>query len=384
MSPPKTYYFDNNATTCVAPEVLEAMLPLLTQWWGNPSSPYRLGREVARQVTRAREQVAALVNADPDEIVFTSCGTESINAALQSALRVAPDKRHVLTTAVEHSATVKCCAALEQRGYAVTYLPVGSDGMLDLAQLEAAMRPDTALVSVMWANNETGLLFPIPEIAARCRRRGVPLHTDAVQAPGKIALDVKAVEVDFLSLSAHKLYAPKGVGALYLRRKSPFRPYLLGGHQEAGRRAGTENAAGIVAFGRAAQLALAQLASESVRLTALRDRLEQELLERVPGTVRNGAPQPRLPNTTNLAFLGVEAEAVLLLLDRIGVCASSGSACTTGSLVPSHVLTALGLGTERARGSLRLSLGRYTTEEDVDYLLTHLPRIIARLREAGS
>ena len=382
MNPPKTYYFDNNATTRVAPEVVEAMLPLLTEWWGNPSSPYRLGREVARQVARAREQVAALVNADPDEIVFTSCGTESINSALQSALRLAPDKRHILTTAVEHSATTKFCAALEKRGYAVTYLLVAPDGMLDLAQLEAALRPDTALVSVMWANNETGLLFPIPEIAALCRRRGVPFHTDAVQVAGKIALDVQAVGVDSLSLSAHKLYAPKGVGAFYLRQNSPFRPYLIGGHQEGGRRAGTENAAGIVAFGRAAELALGLLESEGVRLAAMRDRLEQGLLDRVPGTARNGAQEPRLPNTTNLAFAGVEAEAVLLMLDRIGVCASSGSACTTGSLAPSHVLTAMGIGAERARGSLRLSLGRYNTDEDVDYLLTHLPRIIARLRDA--
>ena len=380
MSQQKIYYFDNNATTRVAPEVLDAMLPFLTEHWGNASSLYQFGRGVAKHVERAREQIAALLHADPKEIIFTSGGTESNNAAMHSALALQPDKRHVVTTAVEHSANIKYGEFLQRRGGDVTFLPVEADGSLDLHLLDQAIRPDTALVSIMWANNETGVLFPIEEIAALCRSKGVPCHTDAVQTPGKIKIDVKAAGVDFLSLSAHKLHAPKGIGALYVKRKTRFQPYLLGGSQERGRRGGTENVPYIAGFGRAAELAMAALAEENTRVRALRDRLENTLLATIPNTVRNGARDERLPNTSNLAFDFVEAEAVLLMLDQLGICASSGSACTTGSLDPSHVLTAMGLSPGRARGSIRFSLGRDNTAEEVDYLLEHLPKIIARLR----
>jgi cysteine desulfurase len=380
MSERRVYYFDHNATTRVAPEVLEAMLPFLTERWGNPSSAYRFGRQVARHVEEARVQAAALIGADPCDVVFTSGGTESINAALQSALRVNPGKRHVLTTAVEHSATLKFCQQLQRRGYAVTFLPVESDGSLDLHLLEQSIRPDTAIVSVMWANNETGVLFPVEEVAALSRSKGVLCHTDAVQMPGKGAIDVRAMGVDALSLSAHKFYAPKGVGLLYLRAGTPFQPYVIGGSQERARRGGTENVAGIVGLGRAAELARANLAEAGQRVRALRDRLEREVLRRVPGTSRNGAREPRLPNTTNIAFAGIEAEGVLLALDEIGVCVSGGSACTAGSGAPSHVLTAMGLSPARARGSVRFSLGLDNTAEELDYLLAHLPSVIARLR----
>jgi cysteine desulfurase len=376
-------YLDNNATTRVAPEVVEAMLPLLTEQWGNPSSAYSFGRQVARLVDQARDRVAALIQADPREIVFTSCGTESNNSAIHSALVTHPEKRHVLTTAVEHSANIKFCDFLQKRGYAVTFLPVESDGTLDLHLLEQSIRPDTAIVSVMWANNETGVMFPIEEIAAMCRSKGTLFHTDAVQTPGKINLDVKESGVDFLSLSAHKLYAPKGIGLLYVKRRTKYHPYVIGGGQERGRRGGTENVANMVAFGRAAELALANLKEENTRVRRLRDKLEAGILGSVPGTSRNGATEPRLPNTTNIAFEQVEAEGVLLLLDQVGICASSGSACTTGSLDPSHVLLAMGCSTARARGSVRFSLGIYNTEQDVEYALKHIPAIIQKLRVHG-
>jgi len=377
----KVYYLDNNATTRVAPEVVEAMLPFLTEFWGNPSSAYGFGAQVGGHVEKAREKVAALVNSDPKEVVFTSCGTESNNAAIHSALLTHPEKRHVITTAVEHSANMNFGEQLRKRGYDVTYLPVESDGSLDIHLLEKTIRPDTAVVSVMYANNETGVVFPIPEIAAICRSRGVLSHTDAVQVPGKLKIDVKELGVDFLSLSAHKLHAPKGVGMLYVRRRTKFLPYLVGGHQERGRRGGTENVAGIIGFGRAAELALATLHDENTRVRGLRDRLEGYILKNISHTVRNGNKEHRLPNTANIAFDFVEAEAVLMLLDQVGICASSGSACTTGSLDPSHVLTAMGLAPMRARGSVRFSLGIYNTDEDVDYVLKHLPGIIQRLRE---
>jgi cysteine desulfurase len=374
------YYFDNNATTRVAPEVVEAMLPFLTEYWGNPSSAYFFGNQVAKHVDEARSRVAALINADPREVIFTSCGTESNNSAIHSALTVHPGKRHVVTTAVEHSANINFGEYLQKRGFEVTFLPVESDGSLDLHLLEKSLRPDTAIVSAMWANNETGVIFPIEEVAAICRSRGVLFHTDAVQTPGKLKIDVKALGVDFLSLSAHKLHAPKGIGMLYVKRRTKYQPYVIGGHQERGRRGGTENVANIVGFGRAAQLAMDHLHDENTRVRALRDRLESTILSTIPNTVRNGGKEPRLPNTANIAFDFVEAEAVLMLLDQAGICASSGSACTTGSLDPSHVLTAMGLSPMRARGSVRFSLGIYNTDEDVNYLLNHLPPIIAKLR----
>jgi cysteine desulfurase len=381
MSQDRFYYFDNNATTRIAPEVADAMIPFLRDGWANPSSAYRLGSEVHKAVEGARARVAELIHADPKEVVFTSCGTESNNAAIHSALVTQPGKRHVITTAVEHSANINYAEFLQKQGYEVTFLPVESDGSLDIHLLEKSIRPDTAIVSVMWANNETGVLFPIEEVAAICRSKGVLCHTDAVQTPGKLKIDVKSLGVDFLSLSAHKLYAPKGIGMLYVKRRTRFQPLVIGGHQERGRRGGTENVPHIVAFGRAAELAMTRLPQEYARIRELRDRMEQTILNTIPHTYVNGDRNNRLPNTSNIAFEFVEAEAVLMLLDQVGICASSGSACTTGSLDPSHVLMAMGLTPMRARGCVRFSLGMYNTAEDVDYLLQHLPGIIQRLRD---
>jgi len=374
------YYFDNNATTRVAPEVVDAMLPFLREYWGNPSSAYHFGHQLAKHLEEARAKVAALINADPREIVFTSCGTESNNSAIHSTLVTHPEKRHVLTTSVEHSANIKFCDYLQKQGYEITLLPVESDGSLDLHLLEKSIRPDTAIASVMWANNETGVTFPIEEVAAICRSKGALFHTDAVQTPGKVKIDVKELGVDFLSLSAHKLHAPKGIGLLYVKRRTKYQPYVIGGSQERGRRGGTENVANIVAFGRAAELAMGNLQDENTRVRALRDKLENGILTKISKTSRNGAKEPRLSNTSNIAFDSVEAEGILMLLDQAGICASSGSACTTGSLDPSHVLTAMGCNVARARGSIRFSLGRYNTESDVDYVLKQLPGIIGKLR----
>lgn len=376
----KLYYFDNNATTRVAPEVVEAMLPFFTERWGNASSAYSFGHDLVKPLEQAREKVAALINADPRELLFTSCGTESNNTALHSAITLQPKKRHIITTAVEHSANIKYCKFLQPRGYEITWLPVEPDGSLDVHLLVEALRPDTAIVSIMWANNETGVLFPIDEIAAICQGHDVLFHTDAVQVAGKIPIDVHALGVNFLSLSAHKLHAPKGIGLLYVKRRTPFQPMIMGGQQERGRRGGTENIPYIVAFGRAAELALENISDETTRVRQLRDRLENAILTSIPETARNGSRQHRLPNTSNIAFAGVEAEAILLLLNQLGICASSGSACTTGSIEPSHVLTAMGLGPDLARASVRFSLGRYNTGAEVDYLLEHLPPIIQRLR----
>ena len=383
MSQQPIYYFDNNATTRIAPEVVDAMLPLLSKFWGNPSSVYGFGKQLAKPLEAARDKVASLINADPCEIIFTSGGTESINSAIHTALATQPQKRHLLTTAVEHSANIKFCAHLKKMGFEVTLLPVESDGALDLQLLEKSIRPDTAIVSVMWANNETGVLFPIEEIAAICRSKHVLFHTDAVQIPAKLKIDVKHLGADFLSLSAHKLHAAKGVGLLYVKRRVKYQPYVIGGGQEQGRRGGTENVAGIVGFGRAAELATAHLKNGNIRIRALRDQLETGILKSIDGVAVNGARDARLPNTSNLSFEGVEAEGILLLLDEQGICASSGSACTSGSLDPSHVLMAMGCSLARARGSIRFSLGIYNTEAEVDFLLRQLPPIIAKLRSQG-
>ncbi len=382
MMTQRLVYFDNNATTRVAPEVLEAMLPFLRDHWGNPSSAYSFGHELGKHLDHARSQVAALIRAEPREIVFTSCGTESINTAVHAALTLRPEKRHWVTTSVEHSATLKFAQVLQKQGFEVTFLPVGSDGQLDLQLLEKSIRPDTALVSVMLANNETGVLFPVGEISAICRGRGVLCHADAVQAAGKIPVDVRDLGVDFLSLSGHKIHAPKGIGLLYVKRHTRFQPYLIGGTQERGRRGGTENVANIVAFGRAAELALSHLPQQHGLVRGLRDALEAGILAGVPAAARNGPKEPRLPNTTNVAFDGIEAEGVLMLLDQAGICASSGSACTTGSLDPSHVLVAMGCSAARARASVRFSLGVYNTRPEVDYALERLPSIIQKLRES--
>lgn len=380
MDQRKFCYLDNNATTQVAPEVVEAMIPFLKELWGNPSSAYQFGKQVAKHIEDARAKVATLINADPREIIFTSCGTESNNSAIHSALVSQPGKRHIVTTAVEHSANIKFCNYLEKRGYEVTFIPVESDGSIDIHLLEKSIRPDTAIVSVMWANNETGVIFPLEEIAAICRSKGVLCHTDAVQTPGKLKIDVADLGVDYLSLSAHKLHAPKGIGLLYVKKRARYQPYIIGGGQERGRRGGTENVANMVAFGRAAELAMATLQDENTRVRALRDRMEKTILKTIPNSMRNGSIDARLPNTSNIAFDFIEAEAILLMLDHVGICASSGSACTTGSLDPSHVLTAMGQAPSRARGSVRFSLGIYNTDEDVDYLLKHLPPIISKLR----
>ncbi len=383
MSNERLVYLDNNATTRVAPEVVEAMLPCLTKHWGNPSSAYDLANAPARMIAEAREQVAKLIGANPRNIVFTSCGTESNNAAIQGALHCNPTKRHVITSVVEHTANIKFCGQLEKRGYEATFLPVDLDGGIDLCDLQDAIRPDTAIVSLMWANNETGVLFPVEELAAVCRSRGVLFHTDAVQVAGKLPIDVQKLGVDFLSLSAHKLRAPKGIGMLYMKPGVPFEPYIIGGGQERGQRGGTENVANIVAFGKAAELALRQINDETTRVRALRDKLERGILQTIRGSVRNGGGEPRLPNTTNIGFDGVEAEAILLLLDREGICASSGSACTTGSIEPSHVLQAMGVPLSRSKGSLRFSLGLDNTEADVDWVLKKLPTIVSRLRDTS-
>ena len=380
MNEESIYYLDNNATTRVAPEVVEAMLPFLTEQWGNPSSAYSFGKAVGKAVAEAREKVAALINANPREIIFTSCGTESNNAAINSALTSQPGKRHLITTVVEHSANIKFGESLEKRGCEVTWIPVDRAGQLDVHEIHEAIREDTAVVSVMTANNETGVIYPVDEIAAICRAKGVLFHTDAIQTPGKLKLDVKSMGADYLSLSAHKLHAPKGIGILYVRKGVSFQPYIMGGGQEQGRRGGTENVASMVAFGKAAEIAMSSLDNDLDRITSLRDRMEEGIMKTIEGVSRNGAKEPRLANTSNLSFTNCEAGAILLLLDREGICASSGSACTTGSLAPSHVLTAMGLTPELAMGAVRLSLSKYSTEEDIDHLLENLPKIIAKLR----
>lgn len=372
-------YLDNNATTAVAPEVFEAMVPYLTELYGNPSSAYAFGKRVSASIVAAREKVAALLNADPKEIFFTSCGTESDNAAIWSALRTS-GKKHLITTAVEHSAIMNQSEYLETQGYKVTFLPVDSEGMIDLKQLESSIHEDTGVVSIMTANNETGVIFPIKEISEICHKKGVLFHTDAVQCPGKIKLDVRDTNVDFLSLSGHKLHAPKGVGVLYVKRRTKFLPYVVGGGQERGKRGGTENVASIVGLGKAAELALATLDDEQTRVRALRDKFETTLKAKLPNIYINGEGSPRLPNTSNIAFDFVEAEAILLRLDLEGICCSSGSACTTGSLDPSHVLSAMGLTPARARSCVRFSFSHYNTEADIDYALKVIPPIMEKLR----
>ena len=377
----RVVYVDNNATTKVADEVLEAMLPYLKEYYGNPSSAHVFGGQVAKQVDRARGQIAALLGADPLEIIITSCGTESDNAAIMSALQTNPEKRHIVTTRVEHPAVLNLCTRLSKRGYEVTEIPVDGEGMLDLEEVQEAIREDTAVVSVMYANNETGVIFPVEEIGEIVKERGALFHVDAVQVAGKIPLNMASSTIDMLSISGHKLHAPKGIGVLYVRRRTRFRPLIVGGHQERGRRGGTENVPYIIGLGAACELASRHLDEERVELIRLRTKLESELLKRIPGSRLNGHPTERLPNTANLSFESVEGEAILLMLDRLGICASSGSACTSGSLEPSHVLRAMGVPFTFAHGSVRLSLSRYNTEEEIDYIVEHLSPIIERLRE---
>jgi cysteine desulfurase len=372
-------YLDHNATTPIDPAIRDAMLPWLENRFGNPSSVYGLGRQAAEALTKAREQVAALVGADPAEIIFNSCGTEATNTAILSALAIDPDRRHIITSAVEHSATVKLCEHLATRGYEITWLPVDKEGLLDPAKLEEAITSDTAVISLLWANNETGVLFPIEKIAAIALEKKVPLHLDAVQAAGKVPIDLSKLNVQYVSLSAHKLYAPKGVGALYVNKRARYTS-LLRGSQEEGRRGGTQNVASIAAFGKAAELALTHLPSSPSRIQALRDRFENTLLSSIEEARRNGPASPRLPNTSNLTFPGIEAETALLLFDKEGLCCSAGSACSSSSINPSHVLTAMGVSRDEARASLRFSLGRTTTEAEIDRALEIIPRIVAKLR----
>ncbi|MCD6224279.1 MAG: cysteine desulfurase NifS [Deltaproteobacteria bacterium] len=375
-------YVDNNATTKVDTEVLDAMLPYFSDYYGNPSSMHSFGGEVGYKIAEARAKTAALINASPDEIVFTSCGTESDNTAIHAALRTHPGKRHIITTRVEHPAIKSLCEDLSRNnGHRITYVPVDNEGLLDLDYLYDHITDDTAIVSVMWANNETGVIFPIEEIAGKLSERGIIFHTDAVQAAGKIPIDVQKVQVDMLSMSGHKIHAPKGIGAIYIRKGTRFSPFLIGGHQETGRRGGTENVATIIGLGKACELALEHLENQKTKVKRLRDMLEAEILKTVPSSIVNGNRKNRLPTTTNISFEFVEGEAILLMLNEYGICASSGSACTTGSLEPSHVLRAMGVPYTAAHGSIRFSLSKYNTEKEIKYIIEKVPPIIKRLRE---
>ena len=372
-------YLDNNATTQVDPDVLEAILPYLTQHYGNPSSMHTFGGKVGKALKQARGQVASLIGAEESEIIFTSCGTEGNNTAIRAAIAAQPERKHLITSQVEHACVLNLFKQLEKQGYTVTYLSVDRRGQLDLLELEAAITGNTALVSTMYANNETGTVFPIEQIGSIAKAYGATFHVDAVQVAGKLPLNMQASTIDLMTISGHKLHAPKGIGALYVRRGFRFRPLLIGGHQERGRRAGTENVAGIVGLGKAAALAQQHLADIAVE-KKLRDRLEKGLLA-IPNTEVNGDRHNRLPNTTNIGFKYIEGEAILLSLDQYGICASSGSACTSGSLEPSHVLRAMGLPYTILHGSIRFSLSRYTTEAEVDLVLNVMPGIVQRLRD---
>jgi cysteine desulfurase len=377
----KTVYVDNNATTKVAPEVLEVMMPYFSDFYGNPSSMHFFGGQVGKKVSEAREQVADLLGADPSEIVFTSCGTESDNAAILGTLDSYPEKRHFVTSRVEHPAVGNVSSYLGRKGYRVTELPVDREGRLDLDEVRESVNEGTVMVSVMYANNETGVVFPIEQIGEIVNSRGIPFHTDAVQAAGKIPLNMKKLPVDMLSISGHKLHAPKGIGILYIRKGTKFSPFLIGGHQEKGRRGGTENVPYIIGLGKACELAKKHLNDENTRVKALRDYLEKKILETIPNVLVNGDRVNRLPNTLSVSFEYIEGESILLLLSDLGICASSGSACTSGSLEPSHVLRAMGIPFTAAHGSIRFSLSVYSTKEEMDYIIEHLPPIIQRLRD---
>ena len=384
MTEPKTIYLDHAATTPVDPRVVEAMLPYFTEGYGNPSSLHHKGREASDALEEARATVAEILGAKPREIVFTSCGTESDNLALRGIAfqQAERGKKHLITTSIEHHAISHTVEQLEKKfGFTATYLPVDRHGMVDPDDVARAMRDDTALVSIMYANNEVGTIQPLAQIGALTRARGVPLHTDAVQAGGKLDLNVDRLGVDLMSLSAHKFYGPKGVGVLYVRRRTKFRPIQTGGAQERRRRAGTENLPYIVGFATALKLAYEEADRENARLEKLRDTLIAGVMERIPETIFTGHPTQRLPNLASFSFRFVEGEGILLNLDMLGICGSSGSACTSASLEPSHVLRAMGIPIEDAHGSLRLSLGHSTTHEDVAYVLEHLPGIVQKLRE---
>jgi cysteine desulfurase len=377
----RTIYVDNNATTKVAPEVVEAMLPYFTERYGNASSMHSFGGGLIVDIRRARTQVAHLIGARPEEILFTSGGTESDATAIHAALQSHPDKRHIVTTRVEHPAIKNLFEQYGQHGYRVTFIPVDGQGRLDQDALLKSLSDDTAVVSIMWANNETGVINPIEELAREIKARGIVFHSDAVQAAGKIPIDVAKSGVDLLSMSGHKFHGPKGIGVLYIRKGTKFKPLVVGGHQEGGRRAGTENVPGIVGVGKACELALNHLDDVGTRVRRLRDKLEKALLAAVPRCMANGGQADRLPNTTSIAFEFVEGEAILLMMNEHGICASSGSACTSGSLEPSHVLRAMGVPFTAAHGSIRFSLSHYTTGEEIDFIVDKMPSIIERLRQ---
>ena len=375
-------YLDNNATTRVDPAVVDLMLPFFSEQFGNPSSMHSFGDKVGRAVKNARKQVQALLGAEHDsEIIFTSCGTESDSTAILSALRTQPERKEIITTVVEHPAVLTLCEHLEKDGYTVHYLKVDNKGRLDLDEYRAVLSDKVAIVSVMWANNETGTLFPVEQMAEMAHAAGVLFHTDAVQAVGKLPIDLKSSKIDMLSLSGHKLHAPKGIGVLYLRRGVRYRPLLRGGHQERGRRAGTENCTSIIALGKAAELAMEHMEYENTFVAALRDRLEQGIMSQVSNAFVTGDPENRLPNTCNIAFEYIEGEAILMLLNKQGIAASSGSACTSGSLEPSHVMRAMDLPYTAAHGSIRFSLSRYNTMEEIERVIAAVPPIVAQLRK---
>ncbi len=377
----KIIYVDNNATTQVDPEVLKEMMPFFSEYYGNPSSIHSFGGQVMKYVEEARHKVAELLGARDTEIIFTSCGTESDNAAIFSSLFLCPQKRKVVVSKVEHPAVLNLAKELDRRDYQIAEIPVDSKGRIDLERAEEMIDDSTAVVSVMWANNETGNIYPVEKLAEIAHRHGAVFHTDAVQSVGKVPVNMANSSIDMLSLSGHKLHAPKGIGVLYVKRGVRFRPFVIGGHQEKGRRGGTENVALAVGLGKAAELARVNMNVETTKVKALRDRLEKTILETIPSVRVNGDVENRLPNTSNISFEYIEGESILMHLDRYGICASSGSACTTGSLEPSHVLRAMGVPYTAAHGAIRFSFSRFNEEADVDAILTHIPGIIQTLRK---
>ena len=377
-----TIYFDNNATTCVAPEVRDAMMPFFTEFYGNPSSMHAFGGEVAKHIKAARERIAAFINAEPSEIIFTSCGTESDNMAIHGSAELLGPHAKVITSRVEHPAVLGPCRRLKDMGFREIEIPVDGVGQLDLDSYREALKGGgPAIVSIMWANNETGVVFPMEKIVELAKEAGAVIHSDAVQVAGKLPIDVKRLPVDMLSISGHKLHAPKGIGIFYLRRGTRLKTFMLGGHQENGRRGGTENVPYIVGLGKAVELAAANMEEESRHLTRLRDKLENGLLATCPDTRVNGDREHRLPNTTNMSFEYIEGEAILYHMSDLGICASTGSACAAGSLEPSHVIRAMGVPFTAVHGSVRFSLSRYNTEAEVDYVLEHMPKIVRKLRD---
>jgi len=382
MNAMKTIYFDNNATTCVAPEVRDVMAPFFNELYGNPSSMHAFGGQVAKYVKEARERVAAFINAEPSEIVFTSCGTESDNMAIHGSAELLGPQAKVITSRVEHPAVLGPCRRLKDMGFRETEIPVDNMGQLDLEAFREALKGGgPAIVSLMWANNETGVIFPMEKIVELAKEAGAVIHSDAVQVAGKLPIDVKKLPVDMLSISGHKLHAPKGIGIFYLRRGTRLKTFMLGGHQENGRRGGTENVPYIVGLGKAVELAAANMEAERRHLTRLRDKLEGGLLATCPDARVNGDRVCRLPNTTNMSFEYIEGEAILYHMSDLGICASTGSACAAGSLEPSHVIRAMGVPFTAVHGSVRFSLSRYNTEDEVDYVLEHMPRIVRKLRD---